>query len=535
MSQPKILQTAGRDAYAFPLLIRHLLANVAEQSSAEIVSGGLRFTYRQFVDRVRRLATALAARGVRPGDTIAVMDWDSHRYLECYFAIPMMGAILQTVNVRLSPMQIGYTLQQSGASVVLYHDDFRPLCDAICSHLSGLREAIPMTTPGVQSYEEWLDGTDPTYEFEDFDENAIATTFHTTGTTGDPKQVFFTHRQLVLHTLAFTSTLASQPQGQNLTRADVYMPITPMFHVHAWGAPYAVTMLGLKQVYPGRYDPSTLLRLRRTEDVSFSHCVPTLLRMLIDAAAGEPLGPWTIVIGGSALPPALVEEAFEVGITTLAGFGMSETGPVIALARGEAEDSHGLSRAGFALPLVYAKIDGKRGGELVLRAPWLTQGYGSQDASDTLWEDGWLHTGDVVEKDADGAIRIVDRLKDVIKSGGEWISSIDLEARLKEDAAVSEAAVVGIAHPRWGERPIAFVTAAPDEIISEERLYDALSKQAVAGQISRYAIPSIIHVADGLPRTSVGKIDKKALREIAIALAADAAAAVEAQSKVAGA
>ena len=411
MSKPKILQTAGKEAYAYPLLIRHLLANVAEQSSAEIVSGEWRFTYPQFIDRVQRLASALAARGVQPGDTVAVMDWDSHRYLECYFAIPMMGAILQTVNVRLSPMQIGYTLQQSGASVVLYHDDFRPLCDAIFPHLSGLREAIPLTTPGTPTYEEWLAKTDPTYEFEDFDENAIATTFHTTGTTGDPKQVFFTHRQLVLHTLAFTATLASQPVGQRMSRTDVYMPVTPMFHVHAWGTPYAVTMLGLKQVYPGRYDPATLLRLKREEGVSLSHCVPTLLRMLLDAADGESLGPWSVFIGGSALPPALVEEAREAGITTTAGFGMSETGPVVALARSETGNAESLCRAGFAIPLVYAKIDNRRGGELVLRAPWLTQGYGSQDTSDSLWEGGWLHTGDVAEKDADGAIRIVDRLK----------------------------------------------------------------------------------------------------------------------------
>lgn len=512
MSTPRILTTPAEDAYAYPLLLRHLLANVAQQTTAKIVSGRRRLTYDDLLGRVNRLAALLAERGVQAGDTVAVMDWDSHRYLECYFAIPMMGAVLQTVNVRLSPAQIEYTLRESGAVFVLYHSDFAPLLDAIRPDLPAIRGAIPMEEGATaDSYEALIAATDPVFQFEDFDENAIATTFHTTGTTGNPKQVFFSHRQLVLHTLALSATLANQPAGQGLRRGDVYMPMTPMFHVHAWGLPLVATMLGLKQVYPGRYDPQLLLALKHREGVTFSHCVPTILRMLLDARDGEQsLGPWTLIIGGSALPQPLAEEAARAGLSTLAGFGMSETGPVVALARGG--DTAELCRAGFPIPLVHARVDAERGGELLLRAPWLTQGYGAQAASDELWAGGWLHTGDVAAIDDDGAVRIVDRLKDVIKTGGEWVSSIAIEELLMALPSVAEAAVIGVPDGKWGERPVAFVVAAGGHVPDAELLRQGLMCHVDAGHLSRYAVPERVLVLDGLPRTSVGKIDKKALR-----------------------
>lgn len=515
MGTPRILTTPAEDAYAYPLLLRHLLANVAQQTSAEIVSGQWRLTYDALLDRVTRLATLLSERGVQAGDTVAVMDWDSHRYLECYFAIQMMGAVLQTVNVRLSPAQIEYTLRESGAVFVLHHADFAPLFDAIRPNLSAIRGAIPMEEDAkADSYEALIAATAPSFRFEDFDENAIATTFHTTGTTGNPKQVFFSHRQLVLHTLALATTLANQPTGQGLRRGDVYMPMTPMFHVHAWGLPFVATMLGLKQVYPGRYDPRRLLALKARERVSFSHCVPTILRMLLDARDdGETLGPWTVIIGGSALAPALAEEAARAGLSTLVGFGMSETGPVVALARAPGGDVAELCRAGFPIPLVQARVDAARGGELLLRAPWLTQGYGSQAASDALWEGGWLHTGDVAATDEDGAIRIVDRLKDVIKTGGEWVSSIAIEALLMELPGVAEAAIIGVPDGKWGERPVAFVVAAASGgPPSAELLREGLMRHVDAGRLSRYAVPERVLVLETLPRTSVGKVDKRTLR-----------------------
>lgn len=514
MNAPKLLSTPGTDAYAYPLLIRHLLANVADQSEAEIVSGDRRLTYRAFVDRVTRLATLLAARGVRAGDTVAVMDWDSHRYLECYFAIPMMGAILQTVNVRLSPDQIAFTLRQSDATFLLHHADFAPLCTQLLPALPQIQGRVVMEGEGDE-YETLMAVTPPDFTFVDFDENAIATTFHTTGTTGDPKQVFFSHRQLVLHSITLAATLANQPDRQGLRRTNVYMPMTPMFHVHAWGMPYAATMLGVKQVYPGRYDPATLLALKRREGVDFSHCVPTILRMLLDAnvASGESLAPWTFVIGGAPLPVALAQEADAAGITTLVGYGMSETGPIITLARGEQGDIVGRCRAGFPAILVQARIDTTHGGELLLRAPWLTQGYATQSDSDALWADGWMHTGDVGAVDSDGALRIVDRLKDVIKTGGEWVSSVDLEDLLVAQPGIAEAAVVGMPDAKWGERPVAFLVASQGaQPPHPDQLCAALQQHVASGRISRYAIPERLITVAALPRTSVGKIDKKALR-----------------------
>ncbi|MDK8216816.1 MULTISPECIES: long-chain-fatty-acid--CoA ligase [Sphingomonas] len=516
MTQPRLLETVAAEAYSYPLLIRRLLPK-PETTSQEIVSDGRRFGYAAFIERVHRLASGLSQLGVQAGDTVAVMDWDSHRYLECYFAIPMLGAILQTVNVRLAPAAIGFTLRQSGASTLLYHNDFKPLADALLPALDILR-VVTFGGMAGDGFEALIKAGDPGFAFDDFDENAIATTFHTTGTTGDPKQVFFSHRQLVLHTLAAATTIANQPVGQNVTRRDVYMPMTPMFHVHAWGMPFIATMLGMKQVYPGRYDPPTLLALKRNEGVTYSHCVPTILRMVVDAAKANAwdVGPWTMMIGGSALPEALAQEAEEVGIMALSGYGMSETGPVVTLARSQPEDTVGVRcRAGFPLPLVEVAIDQARGGELTLRAPWLTQGYSQQHASDALWDGGRLHTGDIAEIDADGAVRIVDRLKDVIKTGGEWVSSIELEALLTAEPGVAEAAVVGIPDARWGERPIAFVVRAAGPTVSEEALREAVVARALTGAISRYAVPDAIHFCDALPRTSVGKVDKKALKETA--------------------
>ena len=514
MGTPKLLSTPGSDAYEFPLLIRHLLSALPQHRQQEIVSGERRFSYEEFADRVNRLAALLAARGVEAGDTVAVMDWDSHRYLECFFAVPMMGAVLQTVNVRLSAQQIAFTLNQTRPAIVLRHSDFSELWGEITPLLSEVPPLLALSDADGQSeYEVLIEATAPAFCFQDFDERAIATTFHTTGTTGDPKQVFFSHRQLVLHTLALGAALANQPDGQGMRRSDVYMPITPMFHVHAWGMPYLATMLGLKQVYPGRYEPEKLIALKMREGVTFSHCVPTIVRMLIDEARRREvhLAPWAMVIGGSALPPALAEEAAGVGILAVAGYGMSETGPVVTLSRTVDDMDPALRcRGGFPIPLVYLRTATDGGNELQLRAPWLTQGYGTQEASDALWEGGWLHTGDVASLDEDDAVRITDRLKDVIKTGGEWVSSLEIEALLMEHPAVLEASVIGVPDAKWGERPVAFVKAAQD--ISPDAMTSHLSAYVEAGKISRFAVPDHFHLIPDLPRTSVGKIDKVALR-----------------------
>lgn len=415
-------------AYSYPLTIRHLLGNVLTTASRQqiVYRDQASFTYTDFVGRVGRLASALAGLGVGEGTTVAVMDWDSHRYLEAYFAVPMMGAVLQTVNVRLPPQQVAYTLAHVKAEVILIHRDFFPLLKAIFSALPSVKavvaitdgEDVPLPEWAVGEYEQLVSKASPDYAFEDFDENAIATTFYTSGTTGNPKGVCFTHRQLVLHTLATAAAFSGSVMGL-LGYGDVYMPLTPMFHVHAWGMPYVATMLGLKQVYPGRYEPDMICKLRREHGATFSHCVPTILQMVLDSAdkSGTDLAGWKMVIGGSALTKQLCAEGRKRGMEVIAGYGMSETAPLVSKARPLLEqrgDEHDtveqLTTAGVPMPMVQVRIvdgemrdvphDGKSRGELVVRAPWLTPVYvGDEQASENLWRGGWLHTQDIATID----------------------------------------------------------------------------------------------------------------------------------------
>src|SRR5499426_2692507 len=385
-------------AYGYPLLVKHLLhTSLAHAPGQEIVYRDLkRYDYRSLRERIGRLASALALLGVEAGDTVAVMDWDSHRYLECYFAVPMMGAVLQTVNVRLSPEQILYTPNHATAKVLLAHRDFLPVLEEIKDRIETVKTYVLLADTDhpptsflalTAEYEELLASSSAGYEFADFDENTRATTFYTTGTTGLPKGVYFSHRQLVLHTLAGMAALGSATEGQRFHRADVYMPITPMFHVHAWGIPYIATVMGVKQVYPGRYAPDLLLRLIETEKVTFSHCVPTILHMLLNCPESRDvdLTGFKMVIGGSALPKGLARAALARGIDIFAGYGMSETCPILTLAqlppemleRGAEEQLDARTRAGRPIPLVDLRIvdedmhdvprDGKAAGEVVVR------------------------------------------------------------------------------------------------------------------------------------------------------------------------
>jgi fatty-acyl-CoA synthase len=524
-------------AYRYPLLVKQLLLGARGVHAAqEIVYRDLRrMTYRTFADRVGRLANALAARGVQPGDVVAVMDWDSHRYLEAYFAVPMMGATLMTVNVRLAPEQIEYTLAHCGAKLLLAHDDFAPLAAALADKLPHLQGTVRLSDdPAARDdYEAMLAAADAACDFPDFDEDTRATVFYTTGTTGLPKGVSFSHRQLVLHTLAELAFSGSAWPGQSLHRGDVYMPLTPMFHVHAWGVPYAATAIGLKQVYPGRYEPQRLVALRREQGVSYSHCVPTVLQMILGAAppADDVLKGWKIVIGGSALPQALAAAALERGIDVWAGYGMSETCPLLtsaqlgpALAQADAPTQLALrTRAGIPAPLVELRVvdeamqplphDGQSAGEIVVRAPWLTMAYlDNPPASEALWAGGWLHTQDIGTLDEQGWLRITDRLKDVIKTGGEWVSSIELEDLIAQAPGVAEVAVFGVPDARWGERPVAFVVPQPGSAVDEAAVRAHVARIAETGRIGKIAVPDRVHVVPALPRTSVGKIDKKRLR-----------------------
>ncbi|WP_303749204.1 fatty acid--CoA ligase [Stenotrophomonas pigmentata] len=535
--------SAESSAYAYPLLIKQLLHTpLAVNPDQEIVYGDrVRFNYRTLQARIGQLAGLLTSLGVKPGDTVAVMDWDSNRYLESYFAVPMIGAVLMTVNIRLAPEQIAYTLNHSGARVILANREFLPVLESIDEQLPDLRtrvllddEAGPLPAGFTTEYEAGLRGAEPVRNFPDFDENTRATMFYTTGTTGLPKGVFFSHRQLVLHSLAAMAALGSAPKQGRLHREDVYMPITPMFHVHAWGMPYVATLMGIKQVYPGRYLPGKLLELIAREKVTFSHCVPTILHMLLGdpAAADTDLHNWKVIIGGAALPRALAQQALARGIDIFGGYGMSETCPLLTLAQidvdalaGTDEELSLRTKAGIPVPLVDLRIvdeemsevarDGIATGEVVVRAPWLTQGYlHNPEASETLWAGGYLHTGDIGNIDSGGYLRVTDRIKDVIKTGGEWISSLALEDIIAMHPAVNEVAVIGIADAKWGERPLPLVVKRAGGEVSEAEIIELVAARSRAGDISRYAIPDRVSFVDAIERTSVGKINKKKLRSL---------------------
>ena len=535
------------NAYHFPLLIKHLLLTpLATAPDQEIVyRDRQRYSYRELRARIGRLANALSKLGVAQGDTVAVMDWDSHRYLECFFAVPMMGAILQTVNVRLNPEQILYTLNHAAPKVLLVNAEFLPLVESLKDRIETIEDYVLITDDpfsGQSSiafegeYEALLACASPDFDFPDFDENARATTFYTTGTTGLPKGVYFSHRQLVLHTMSEIAALALAPSQGRLHRQDVYMPITPMFHVHAWGFPYAATLAGLKQVYPGRYAPDVLLKLIKTEGVTISHCVPTILHMILSHpdAGSTDLSGWKVIIGGSALPTGLAEAALKRGIDIFAGYGMSETCPVLTLAQvtpAMLKDSADTGiemrvKTGLPIPLVDLRIvdqemndaphDGKSAGEIVVRAPWLTQGYlKNPEASNALWEGGYLHTNDIAVIDPNGYVQITDRLKDVIKTGGEWISSLEIEDILSQHPAVSEVAVIGVHDAKWGERPKALVVLKDEcaATTNADELRAFAMSFADRGVISRYGVPDTITFVNTLLKTSVGKLNKRALRE----------------------
>ena len=528
------------------LLIRELLHRVRTWAPNRTITyrDRLVLTYRDWLARVDRLGGWLKELGVGPGDRVGVLDYDSHRYLELFFAVPMSGAGLHTVNVRLTPDQAGFTIAHARDSVLFVHVDFLPMLAAMKEHLRGVRHVVvladgPWTAPEglacAGEYEAGLAGATPLAEWPEFPEDTLATLFYTTGTTGEPKGVSFSHRQIVLHTLTAGLTLAVHDDPVGFRADDVYLPLTPMFHVHAWGLPYLATMLGSTQVYPGKYEPQMLLQLLSKHRVTFSHCVPTLLQMLIHHPASATVD-WTqlkIVIGGAALLPALAREAMAKGIRIVGGYGMSETCPILTLSQltpemlelGTEEQVDIRCKTGRPISLVQMRIvdeqmddvpqDGESVGEIVVRAPWLTQGYlKDQRNSEVLWRGGYLHTGDVANQDKAGFVKITDRIKDVIKIGGEWISSLELEDIVCSHPAVGEVAVIGLPDGKWGEKPLALVVVKQGiEPPSEKQLVAHTKEFIDKGMLTKQAMLLKVKFVDAIDKTSVGKINKKSLRE----------------------
>ncbi|MDI9611012.1 MAG: fatty acid--CoA ligase [Archaeoglobales archaeon] len=529
--------------YDYPLIIKHILeTGVNYAPKQEIVYRDLRrSSYSDLYERVCRLANSLEELGVKKGTRVGVLEWDSNRYLECYFAIPMLGAVLHTVNIRLSPDDIKYTINHAEDEVLLLNSEFLPIVESLKGELETVKKFVIMTDEDMPEtdltdleYEKMLRNASKKYEFPDLDEKEMATLFYTSGTTGRPKGVWYSHRQLFLHTLASAVWLTGWRSSLRLKGdKEVYMPLTPMFHVHSWGYPYVATLLGLKQVYPGRYEPKKIIKLILDEGVSFSHCVPTVLQMILDnLPPGLNLNGWKVIVGGSKLPLKLAIRAKERGITTITGYGMSETCPNVLYASlkphmldlPEEKKLEYAVKTGIPYPLVYVraihedfsdvKKDEKDMGEIVVRAPWLTKGYLKDQAkTEELWAGGWLHTGDLAVVGEEGYFTVVDRLKDVIKSGGEWISSLALENLIGMHPKVKEVAVVGIPDEKWGERPMAIVVPVLGQELKVEEIREHLMKFVEQGVITRYAVPERYEFVSEIPKTSVGKLDKKLLKQ----------------------
>ncbi|RPI49298.1 MAG: fatty acid--CoA ligase, partial [Chloroflexi bacterium] len=391
-------------AYDYQLLLKHVLTQgVAWAPNQEIIyRDQVRHNYTTMYQRVLRLGAALKALGVRQGTKVGVIEWDSHRYLEMYFGIPGIGAVLHTINPRLAPEDLAYTMGHAEDEVLIFHEDFWPLVERLRPRLPRIDKYVLISDKGEKpeikgvdaEYEALLAGVIPLAELPDLDESSLATMSYTTGTTGQPKGVYFTQRQLTLHTMSGGTTLSALGNYGGINKGDVYMPLTPMFHVHAWGMPYVATLFGLKQVYPGKYEAPMLMKLILGEKVTFSHCVPTILQMITGAPGIEKFdfSRWKVVIGGARLPKGLALDATRLGIKVYAGYGMSETCPVLTIANlkpymEEWEQEKQLDYAiktGFTVPLVNLKVvnaagaevahDGRETGEIVVRAPWCTAG-----------------------------------------------------------------------------------------------------------------------------------------------------------------
>ena len=531
--------------YNYPLLIKQLLISpLSSNPEQEIVDNeNQRYDYKRLNTNIHTLANALREIGIKKGDTIGVMAWDTIRYLEFFFTIPMMGAILHTINIRLSEQQILYTINHADDDILIVHHDFIQFIDKIRKKISRPIKIILLNSNkynlidnNTYLYEDLIKNKKLKFKFEDFDENTTATKFYTTGTTGDPKGVSYSHRQLVIHTLGFIAGSSVSNYSHRLHNEDVYMPLTPMFHVHGWGFPYMATLLGVKQVYPGRYEPKRLLDLIKQEKVTFSHCVPTILQMLLNEnkKLNYDLSKLKLIIGGSAMSKSLAEEAQSQGINVVSAYGMSETCPFLTIAQmpSEARISSQKelikmrTKTGKPGPLVDLRIvdenfkdvirDNNSTGEIVVRAPWLTNGYiKDEKASKELWKGGYLHTGDVGYIDNTGSLIITDRIKDIIKSGGEWISSLQIEDIVSKCKGVKEVAAIGIKDVKWGERPIIIVakivTENPEDIT--KRIKERISNEIKKGLLSKWAMPDKIEYVKEIEKTSVGKVNKKLLRE----------------------
>ncbi len=504
-----------------------------KQVISRMKNGLVRHTYQEIGERTRKLASALRTLGVHTGDRVGTFAWNHHRHLEAYFAIPGIGAVLHTINIRLSPQHIAYIINHANDRVLLIDDDLLPLIERVKDEINVEAfiimtddPTLPETTLApVYHYEELLQQAEPISFVKDIDEHHPAGMCYTSATTGNPKGVLYSHRGIVLHSMAL-----GLADSAALSESDVALPVVPMFHANAWGLPFAAVWFGTTLVMPGAaFTPKILAELMEQEKVTLAAGVPTVwLGLLNELEKGtyDLRSVTRILCGGSAAPKGMIR-AFEekYGIPFVHAYGMTETSPLVVLSRLKSYQQHVSNeekldiraKQGFLVPGVEMKVIGKDGevawngtemGELCLRGPWIADEYYNDERSKDAFRDGWLYTGDVVTVDEEGFIKIVDRTKDVIKSGGEWISSVDLENALMAHEAVFEAAVVAVPHPQWQERPIACVVVKEGKHVTKEELYDFLRPQ-----FAKWWLPDEIIFMNEIPKTSVGKFLKMKLRE----------------------
>lgn len=491
-----------------------------------------RTNYGEIAERSRCLATALTKLGIRPGDRVATLMWNHHVHHETYFAIPGIGAVLHTLNLRLLPEDIGWIANHAQDRVLIVDDVLLPIVEQFQAHFRFEYVIVHSfsgkpVSPQYLDYDRLIAEFEPIPKFFAMEENAAAGLCYTSGTTGRPKGVVYSHRSTMLHSLA-----SALPDGVNLSVMDTVMPVVPMFHVNAWGLPYTATMVGAKIAYPGPHlDPDSLLDLMEETETTVTAGVPTVWLAVLAALEAQ-RGRWElqeelrIFIGGSATPEKLIRGLDEHGLQVIPVWGMTETSPLAAVSQIRPEQSGESyeelvterSRAGLPLPLVDIRLQNDDGicdwddqttGELQARGPWITQGYFEPDTDEVtdITENGWFPTGDVATVSPLSSLRITDRTKDLIKSGGEWISSVELENAIMGHPDVVEAAVIGAPHPKWMERPLAVVVTERNHIPLDE------IRAHLKGQVADFWLPDAVTKVQSIPRTSTGKFQKNVLRE----------------------